>query len=115
MFATVAVCGATTILQSVRIGRIGTGHLVVVAASAAYISVCISAVSAGGPALLATLVLVSSVVPLVLSARLALLQRVLTPTVSGTVIMLIPVTVMPAAFDLLAAVPEGTPAPAARR
>ena len=113
VFATVAVCGVTTILQSVRVGRIGTGHLVVVAASAAYISVCISAVSAGGPALLATLVLVSSVVPLVLSARLALFQRVLTPTVSGTVVMLIPVTVMPAAFDLLAAVPEGTPAPAA--
>ena len=113
VFATVAVCGVTTVLQSVRAGWIGTGHLVVVAASAAYISVCISAVAAGGPALLATLVLVSSVVPLVLSARLALFQRVLTPTVSGTVIMLIPVTVMPAAFDLLAAVPEGTPAPAA--
>ena len=71
VFATVAVCGVATILQSVRAGRIGTGHLVVVAASAAVISVCISAVSAGGPALLATLVLVSSVVPLVLSARLA--------------------------------------------
>ena len=113
VFATVAVCGVTTILQSARAGWIGTGHLVVVAASAAYISVCISAVSAGGPALLATLVLVSSLVPLALSARLALFQRVLTPTVSGTVIMLIPVTVMPAAFDLLAAVPEGTPAPAA--
>ena len=113
VFATVAVCGVATILQSVRAGRIGTGHLVVVAASAAYISVCISAVSAGGPALLATLVLVSSVVPFVLSARLALFQRVLTPSVSGTVIMLIPVTVMPAAFDLLAAVPEGTPASAA--
>ena len=113
VFATVAICGVATILQSVRTGRIGTGHLVVVAASAAFISVCISAVSAGGPALLATLVLVSSVVPLVLSARLSLFQRVLTPTVSGTVIMLIPVTVMPAAFDLLAAVPEGTPAPAA--
>ena len=84
VFATVAICGVATILQSVRTGRIGTGHLVVVAASAAYISVCISAVSAGGPALLATLVLVSSVVPLVLSARLALFQRVLTPTTSRT-------------------------------
>ena len=113
VFATVAICGVTTILQSIRTGRIGTGHLVVTAASAAFISVCIAAVSAGGPALLATLVFVSSFVPLVLAARLSLFQRVLTPTVSGTVIMLIPVTVMPAVFDLLAAVPEGTPAPAA--
>ena len=109
VFASVAICGVTTILQSVRAGRVGTGHLVVVAASAAYISVCISAVSAGGPALLATLVVVSSLVPFVLSARLSLFQRVLTPTVSGTVIMLIPVTVMPAVFDLLADVPEGSP------
>ena len=112
-FATVAICGVTTILQSVRAGRIGTGHLVVMGASAAFHSVCIAAVSAGGPALLATLVVVSSFVPLVLSARLSLFQRVLTPTVSGTVIMLIPVTVMPAVFDLLAAVPEGSPALAA--
>ena len=69
--------------------------------------------SAGGPALLATLVVVSSFVPLVLSARLSLFQCVLTPTVSRTVIMLIPVTVMPAVFDLLAAVLEGSPALAA--
>ena len=109
VFATVAICGATTILQSVRAGRIGTGHLVVVSASTAYISVCISAVSAGGPALLATLVVVSCLVPFVLSAQLSLFQRVLTPTVSGTVIMLIPVTVMPAVFELLADVPEGSP------
>ena len=113
VFATVAICGVTTILQSVRAGRIGTGRLVVMGASGAFIAVCISAVSAGGPALLATLVVVSSFVPLVLSARLSLFQRVLTPTVSGTVIMLIPVTVMPAVFDLLAAVPEGSPALAA--
>ena len=113
VFATVAICGVTTILQSVRAGRIGTGHLVVMGASGAFIAVCISAVSAGGPALLATLVVVSSIVPLVLCARLSLFQRVLTPTVSGTVIMLIPVTVMPAVFDLLAAVPEGSPALAA--
>ena len=109
VFATVAICGVTTILQSVRAGRIGTGHLVVVSASTAYISVCISAVSAGGPALLATLVVVSCLVPFVLSAQLSLFQRVLTPTVSGTVIMLIPVTVMPAVFELLADVPEGSP------
>ena len=109
VFASVAICGVATMLQAVRAGRVGTGHLVVVAASAAYISVCISAVSAGGPDLLATLVVVSSVVPFVLSAWLSLFQRVLTPTVSGTVIMLIPVTVMPAVFDLLADVPEGSP------
>ena len=68
VFATVAICGVTTILQAVRAGRIGTGHLVVMGVSATFVSVCIAAVSAGGPALLATLVLVSSFVPPVPSA-----------------------------------------------
>ena len=112
VFATVAICGATTILQGLRVWRIGTGHVVIMGATGSFIAVCIVAVEQGGPALLATLVVVSSFVPILLAARLSLFQRLLTPTVSGTVIMLIPVTVMPAAFDLLAAVPAGTPATA---
>ena len=113
VFATVAICGATTMLQSIRTGRIGSGHVLVMGAAAAFIAVCISAVEAGGPALLATLVVISSLVPLLISVRLALFQRILTATVSGTVIMLVPVTVMPAVFKLLAAVPAGSPTLAA--
>ncbi len=108
VFATVAVCGATTMLQAFRIGRIGSGYVVIMGATGSFIAVCIAAVQEGGPELLATLVVVSSFVPIVLAARLSLFQRLLTPTVSGTVLMLIPVTVMPAVFDLLAAVPPGT-------
>ena len=105
VFGTVAICGATTVLQSIRTGRIGSGHVLIMGASGAFIAVCINAVAAGGPALLATLVVISSLVPLLISVRLALFQRILTPTVSGTVIMLIPVTVMPAVFKLLGDVP----------
>ncbi|MCE2482845.1 MAG: hypothetical protein J4F33_08165 [Alphaproteobacteria bacterium] len=112
VFGTVAICGATTILQSIRLGRIGSGHVLIMGASGAFIAICINAVAAGGPALLATLVVVSSLVPLLISVRLALFQRILTPTVSGTVIMLIPVTVMPAIFKLLGDVPADS-APAA--
>ena len=113
VFGTVAICGLTTALQSIRTGRIGSGHVLIMGASGAFIAVCINAIAAGGPALLATLVIISSLVPLLISVRLALFQRILTPTVSGTVIMLIPVTVMPAVFKLLGAVPEGSPALAA--
>ncbi|MDE0409396.1 MAG: hypothetical protein OXN81_16225 [Alphaproteobacteria bacterium] len=109
VFGTVAICGLTTMLQSIRTGRIGSGHVLIMGASGAFIAVCINAVEEGGPALLATLVLVSSLVPFVISVRLALFQRILTPTVSGTVIMLIPVTVMPAVFNLLVAVPAESP------
>ena len=113
VFAAVAISGVTTALQPLRIGRIGGGHVLVMGSSAAFIGVCITAVAEGGPAMLATLVVVSALFQLLLSARLALFRRIVTPTVSGTVIMLIPVTVMPFVFGMLEDVPEGSPAIAA--
>ena len=113
VFAAVAVCGATTMLQAVRFGQIGSGYVLLMSISGASIAVSITALAEGGPAMLATLVVVSSVVPLALSARLSLLRRILTPTVTGTVIMLIPVTVMSHVFNMLKDVPDGVPAMAA--
>ena len=107
VFASVGICGATTMLQALRFGRIGSGHLLVMGTSAAYISICIEALAASGPALLALLVVISSLVPIALSWRLSLFQRILTPTVSGTVIMLIPITVMPVMGDMLSSTPDG--------
>ncbi len=113
VFASVAICGATTMLQALRLGRIGSGHLLVMGTSAAYISICIEALAASGPALLAVLVVVSSLVPIALSWRLSLFQRILTPTVAGTVIMLIPITVMPVMGDMLSSTPDGRMSPGA--
>ena len=113
VFASVAICGATTMLQALRYGRIGSGHLLVMGTSAAYISICIEALAANGPALLAVLVVISSLVPIALSWRLSLFQRILTPTVSGTVIMLIPVTVMPVMGNMLSSTPDGQISPGA--
>ena len=55
----------------------------------------------GGPGLLATLVVVSSLFQFLFAARLSFLRRVVTPMVAGIVIMLISVTVTPIAFDML--------------
>ena len=62
---------------------------------------------------MASLVVVSSLFQFLLAAKLSLLRRIFTPVVSGTVIMLITATVMPAIFPLLGAVPEDTPSYAA--
>ncbi len=113
VFAAVAVSGLTTVLQAVRLGRFGAGHVLLMGTSGAFIAVCVTALAQGGPALLATLVLVSSFFQFILSARLSLLRRILTPAVAGTVLMLIPVTVMPIIFGMLGDVPKGSPAPAA--
>ena len=113
VFAALVVSGVTTILQAVRFGRIGSGHVLFMGTSGAFIAVCIGALAAGGPAMLASLVVISSLFQFAMAARLALLRRIFTPTVTGTVIMLIAVTVAPLLFDALADVPEGAPGAAA--
>ena len=109
VFAAVGVSGVTTILQAVRVGRIGAGYVLLMGTSGAFIAVCVTALARGGPPLLATLVVISALFQFALAARLSLLRRVLTPTVAGTVIMLIAVTVMPIVFDMLTEAPEGAP------
>ena len=107
-FAALLVSGISTVLQAVRVGRVGAGHVLIMGTSGAFIAVCITALAKGGPPLMASLVVASSLFQFALAARLSLLRRIITPIVSGTVIMLIAVTVMPIVFDLLADVPAGT-------
>lgn len=108
IFAALIISGATTILQVVRIGRIGSGYVLIMGTSAAFIAVCVAALVKAGPATMALLIIVSSLVQFFLAARLSLLRRIFTPTVAGTVIMLIAATVIPIVFDSFDDVPEGT-------
>ena len=109
VFGAVLVSGITSVLQARRIGRIGAGYVLVMGTSGAFIAICVGAVAQGGPAMLATLVVISSLFQFLLAWRLSLLRRILTPTVSGTVIMLIPVTVMPIVFGMLTQAPPNAP------
>ena len=113
VFAALIVSGLTTMLQAARIGRFGAGYILLMGTSGAFIAVCVTALVEGGPAMLATLIVVSSLIQFALSRHLSLLRRIITPTVAGTVIMLIAVTVMPIIFDMLTDVPAGTPTLAA--
>ena len=113
IFAAMAVCGATTVLQAARWGRFGSGHILIMGTSGAFIAVCVAALTLAGPSTLASLVVISSLFQFVLAARLSLLRRIFTPTVTGTVIMLIAVTVAPVIYDSVGSVPDGTDASAA--
>ena len=113
VFGAVLVSGITSVIQAVRVGRIGAGYVLAMGTSGAFIAICVGAIAQGGPAMLATLVVISSLFQFLLAWRLSLLRRILTPTVAGTVIMLIPVTVMPIVFGMLTHVPADTPALAA--
>ncbi|MYC33772.1 MAG: hypothetical protein F4X64_11430 [Chloroflexi bacterium] len=106
VFAALLISGITTILQAVRVWRIGAGHVLMMGTSGAFIAVCVAALTEGGPALMASLVVVSSLFQFGLAARLSWLRRIFTPVVTGTVIILIAATVMPILFDMLTDVPE---------
>ena len=112
-FAAVVICGLATMLQACRFGRIGAGYVIVMSSSTAFIGIAIDAIELGGGALFVTLVVVASLFQFLLSARLAFFRRVLTPTVSGTVLMLVPVSAMPVVFGMFNQAPGGGPAHAA--
>ena len=108
VFTAVIISGATTIVQAARIGRFGSGHILLMGTSGAFISVSAAALVAGGPSLLATLIVVSASIQFALAAHLSAFRRILTPIVGGTVLMLIPVTIMSFLPGLIGDVPEGT-------
>ena len=107
VFAALVVSGLSTILQARPAGPIGAGYSLYMGTSGAFIGVSTAAVVAGGLPLLATLVAASSLVQFLFSARLSFFRRLITPTVGGTVIMLIAVNLFPITSDLLAGVPPG--------
>ena len=113
IFAAMVVGGLTTIVQAVRVGGVGAGTLTVMGVSGASIGVSVLALAAGGPALLGTLVVASSLFQFGLAARLALLRQLITPVVSGTLMALVSVTVVPMGFAMLTRVPEDAHAAAA--
>ena len=108
VFAALIVSGVTTVLQAVRVGRVGAGHVLIMGTSGAFIAVCVAALVNGGPATMASLIIISSLFQFALAYRLSLLRRIFTPVVAGTVIMLITATVMPIVFGSLTDVPDGT-------
>ena len=113
VFAALVISGLTTALQARRLGRIGSGHVLIMGTSGAFIAVCVAALVDGGPATMASLVVVSSLFQFLMANRLSWLRRVFTPVVAGTVIMLIAATVMPLIFSSLTDVPADTPEAAA--
>ena len=113
VFAALVISGLTTALQAIRIGRFGAGHVLIMGTSGAFIAVCAAALERGGPATMASLIVVSSLFQFLMAYRLAWLRRLFTPVVSGTVIMLIAATVAPVVLGSMTDVPAGASSGAA--
>ena len=107
VFAALIISGVNTALQAAKIGRLGGGHVLIMGSTPNFIAVSVLAIEEGGPTMLASLIVLSSLFYLALAAWLPLLRRIITPVVSGTVLMLIAAILLPISFDRLQEVPEG--------
>ena len=105
VFSMLAVTGAVTVLQAYRIGPFGAGMLVNAYPSPTAIPFCILALEEGGASTLASLIIVSGVFQILLSLRLSLLRKLVTPAFSGTVLILLVITVIPVVFGSINDVP----------
>ena len=92
VFAALLVSGATTVIQVARVGRVGSGYLLLMGSSSAFLAICVAALERGGGGLLASLIIVSSMCQFLLAAKLSLFRKIFTPTVAGTVLILIPIS-----------------------
>ena len=101
VFASLLVVGVSTLIQVRRIGPIGAGAVLPMFTAAFSIPFCITALVDGGPATLAALILISAVVQLAISKWLFILRRIVTPTVGGTVMMILSLTLASVVFGML--------------
>ena len=108
VFVTLAATGITAILQTMSFGRVGSGHHLAAIPLPIAIPFCALALATGGPKTLAALVLCSGLFALAITLRLSLLRRVFTPTVIGSVNILIVITVWSVVMSKIDSLPAGT-------
>ena len=106
-FTALAVTGASMILQALWLRHWGSGRLIVANFNVPFLAVCALALHVGGPGLLASLVVASTLIQSVLTLRLATLRRIFTQTVSGVVVMLVAVSAVPFIISRAVVPPEG--------
>ncbi len=94
-FGAVVISAVSSLLQLIRFGKFGSGFVIFMGSSTAYLACSLDALHAGGFALLATLSVLSAPAELLVSYFLRHLRTIITPPVGGIVILLIVISLMP--------------------
>ena len=107
VFSALVIAGAVTALQAARMGRIGSGHILLMGPGAPFLGVCVLAVSEVGLPVMASLIVAASLVQFAMAFWLAQLRRIITPVVSGVAFMVLAAAAMPIGVARLDDVPAG--------
>ena len=110
VFAMLVISGAATIVQAFRFGPMGSGLVIIPFPNPTAIPFCILAIQQGGTATLAALIVVSGAFQILVSWRMALLRRIITPAFSGAVLILLLLSLVPVIFRNLGDIPSDAPA-----
>ena len=106
VFSALIICGIICALQGARLGHLGGGHILITGVTPNYIAVSVLALEVGGPTVLVSLIILSSVFYILVARWLSLLRKVVTPVVSGTVLMLISTMILSVSMDRLTEIPD---------
>jgi len=94
-FITILVSAICSLIQVLKIGRLGTGFILFMGSYSAFLSCSIDAAKLGGLALVATMSLLSVPVVLLFSYFFKYFRHIVTPAVGGIVIILVGVNLIP--------------------
>ena len=95
IFMGLLICGVSMIVQTLRLPYLGLGGLVVTNFNVPFMAISTLALAKGGPGLLASLLVASMLLQVLVTLRFASFRRIFTPTVSGTVVMLVAISAVP--------------------
>ncbi len=105
IFASLVASAIGTFIQVRRFGVVGSGYLLFIGTSGTFIACALSAAQVGGMALVATMAVLSAPLQILFGFFLGPLRRIITPVVGGVVIMLIVVSILGIALELMAGQP----------
>ncbi len=100
VFVTMLITGIASYIQIRKYGKIGSGYLLFLGTSAAYLGAAIPAGFMGGFALIASMTILTAPLEVLLSYFLWYVRKVVTTNLGGIVIVLIAISVIPVMMDL---------------
>ncbi len=100
IFASILVSALTTVIQVRRVGKIGSGYMMILGPSGAFIACSISAIQVGGLPLLGTMTILSAPLETIVAYLIRYVRKIFTPALGGTVIMLVAMLLIPLSFSM---------------
>lgn len=98
-FASIIVAAVCTLVQTIRVGKIGAGFVLFMGSYSAFLACSLDAVHMGGLPLMATMGVLTAPVVLLYAYFLRYLRHIVTPAIGGVVVMLVAVALVPIGLE----------------